>query len=180
MRPSTFWKTYIKNPALFFISFSPSHLEGHDDNNDPRAHICAWGGEFCQVSIFAKSVCQTVGGQFFCFAKIIWMSSPFAKLLELLWYDSMFACWCSFSASSNTFRDAHHQNSKVDSNSLFVWLISHQPAVLFSQNKSATNKQPAVLFSHNKSAPAISHQPNEQAVNSDAPTVYVTLCKKQE
>jgi hypothetical protein len=52
---------------------------------------------------------------------------------------------------------------------LFVWLISHQPAVLFSQNKSATNNQPAVLFSQNKSAPAISHQPNEQAVyiNSD-------------
>jgi hypothetical protein len=33
--------------------------------------------------------------------------------------------------------------------SLFVRLINHQPAVLFSQNKSA---------------PAISHQPNEQAV----------------
>jgi hypothetical protein len=31
--------------------------------------------------------------------------------------------------------------------SLFVRLLSHQPAVLFSQNKSA---------------PAISHQPNEQ------------------
>jgi hypothetical protein len=29
-----------------------------------RAHICAWGGEFCQVSIFAKLVCQTVGGYF--------------------------------------------------------------------------------------------------------------------
>jgi hypothetical protein len=25
------------------------------------------GGEFCQVSIFAKLVCQTVGGQFFLF-----------------------------------------------------------------------------------------------------------------
>jgi hypothetical protein len=42
---------------------------------------------------------------------------------------------------------------------LFVWLISHQPTVLFSHNKSATNNQPAVLFSQNKSAPAISHQP---------------------
>jgi hypothetical protein len=41
---------------------------------------------------------------------------------------------------------------------LFVWLISHQPAVFFSQNK-----QQAVLFSQNKSAPAISHQSNEQA-----------------
>jgi hypothetical protein len=45
---------------------------------------------------------------------------------------------------------------------LFVWLISHQPAVLFSQNKPAISSQPAVLFSHNKSAPATSHQPNEQ------------------
>jgi hypothetical protein len=47
--------------------------------------------------------------------------------------------------------------------SLFVRLISHQPAVLFSQNKSATSNQPAVLFFQNKSAPAISHQPTEQA-----------------
>jgi hypothetical protein len=37
-----------------------------------------------------------------------------------------------------------------------AWLISHQPAVLFSQ--------PTVFFSQNKSAPAISHQPNEQTV----------------
>jgi hypothetical protein len=49
---------------------------------------------------------------------------------------------------------------------LFAWLISHQPAVLFSQNKSATSNQPAVLFSQNKPAPAISHQPNEQAVDN--------------
>jgi hypothetical protein len=48
---------------------------------------------------------------------------------------------------------------------LFVWLISHQPAVRFSQNKPATSNQPAVLFSHNKSAPAINHQPNEQAAS---------------
>jgi hypothetical protein len=46
---------------------------------------------------------------------------------------------------------------------LFVWLISHQPAVPFSQNKPAISNQSAVLFSQNKSAPAISHQPNEQA-----------------
>jgi hypothetical protein len=48
-------------------------------------------------------------------------------------------------------------------NSLFAWLISHQPAVLFSQNKSATSNQPTVLFSQHKSAPATNHQPNEQA-----------------
>jgi hypothetical protein len=38
--------------------------------------------------------------------------------------------------------------------SLFARLISHQPAVLFSQNESATSNQPAVLFSQNKPAPA--------------------------
>jgi hypothetical protein len=30
-----------------------------------RALICAQRGEFCQVSIFAKLVCQTVGDHFF-------------------------------------------------------------------------------------------------------------------
>jgi hypothetical protein len=54
--------------------------------------------------------------------------------------------------------------SGLEASSLFVWLISHQPTVLFSQNKPAISNQPTVLFSHNKSAPAISHQPNEQAV----------------
>jgi hypothetical protein len=49
--------------------------------------------------------------------------------------------------------------------SLFVRLISQQPAILFSQNKPTTSNQPTVLFSQNKSASAISHQPNEQAVS---------------
>jgi hypothetical protein len=44
--------------------------------------------------------------------------------------------------------------------------LSYQPAVLFSQNKLAINNQPTVCFSQNKSAPAISHQPNEQAARS--------------
>jgi hypothetical protein len=47
---------------------------------------------------------------------------------------------------------------------LFAWFISHQPVVLFAHTKSATSNQPAVLFSQNKPAPAIRHQPNEQAV----------------
>jgi hypothetical protein len=42
-------------------------------------------------------------------------------------------------------------------------LSAHQPAALFSQNKSGTSNQLAILFSQNKSAPVISHQPNEQA-----------------
>jgi hypothetical protein len=45
----------------------------------------------------------------------------------------------------------------------FAWFISHQPAVFFSYNKPATSNQPTVLFSQNKPAPAISHQPTEQA-----------------
>jgi hypothetical protein len=52
----------------------------------------------------------------------------------------------------------------MSSRALFVFLISHQPAVLFSQNKLAISNQPAVLFSQSKPALAISHQPNEQAV----------------
>jgi hypothetical protein len=47
---------------------------------------------------------------------------------------------------------------------LLAWLIGHQPAVLFSQNKSTTSNQPTVLFSQTKPAPVVSHQPNEQAV----------------
>jgi hypothetical protein len=39
---------------------------------------------------------------------------------------------------------------------LFVWLISHQLTLLFSQNKPATSNQPVVLFSQNKSASATS------------------------
>jgi hypothetical protein len=65
---------------------------------------------------------------------------------------------------------------------MFVRLLSHQPAVLFSQNKSATSHQPAVLFSQNKSAtsnqpavlffqnkPAISHQADSSIIGAIIP-----------
>jgi hypothetical protein len=58
---------------------------------------------------------------------------------------------------------------------LFVWLISHQPTVLFSQNKPAITNQPAVLFSQNKPVPAISHRPNEQADGLRADVRQVAL-----
>jgi hypothetical protein len=82
--------TYIRNPERNKIMSVPFHLlqnlyqesfsilyffftlpprGKHDGNHDPRAHICAWGGEFYQVSIFTKLVCQTVGGQFFLFCQ---------------------------------------------------------------------------------------------------------------
>jgi hypothetical protein len=44
----------------------------------------------------------------------------------------------------------------------FAWLISHQPTLLFSQNKPVTSNQSVVLFSQNKPTRAISHQPTEQ------------------
>jgi hypothetical protein len=58
---------------------------------------------------------------------------------------------------------------------LFAWLISHQPAVLFSQNKPVSSNQPAVLISQNEPAPAISHQPNEQAVERQLQAVQSLL-----
>jgi hypothetical protein len=39
---------------------------------------------------------------------------------------------------------------------LFVWLISHQPAVFFSHNKPTISNQPTVLISQTTST---SHQP---------------------
>jgi hypothetical protein len=58
---------------------------------------------------------------------------------------------------------------------LFAWLISHQPAVLFSHNKPATSNQPAVPFSQNKPAPAISHQPTEQTVRYSKDLTFCSL-----
>jgi hypothetical protein len=58
---------------------------------------------------------------------------------------------------------SNHTSTLARANGLFVWLIGHQPAVLFSRNKSAIRNQPAVLFSQNKPAPVIIPQPNEQA-----------------
>jgi hypothetical protein len=66
----------------------------------------------------------------------------------------------------NPFCRRSSENSRQKSSALFAWLISHQPAVLFSHNKPATSNQPAVLFSQNKPALAISHQPTEQAADS--------------
>jgi hypothetical protein len=75
-RPFHLLETYIRNLSLFFISFFTLPPRGKRRwQHDTRAHICAWGGEFCQVSIFAKLVCQTVGEQFSRFAKIRWMPS---------------------------------------------------------------------------------------------------------
>jgi hypothetical protein len=45
--------------------------------------------------------------------------------------------------------------------------LAYQPPAssTFLSDQPATRNQPTVFFSQNKSAPAISHQPNEQAAN---------------
>jgi hypothetical protein len=50
--------------------------------------------------------------------------------------------------------------STVVSSTLFAWFINHQPTVLFSQTKPATNNQLAVLFYQNKSASTTSNHTN--------------------
>jgi hypothetical protein len=47
---------------------------------------------------------------------------------------------------------------KSQSNALFAWLISHQPAVFFSQNKPATSNQYSSLRTNQ-------HQPSEPPAN---------------
>jgi hypothetical protein len=86
-------KSYIRNPSLFFFSFSPSHLQGNDDgNHDPRAHICAWGGEFCQVSIFTKLVCQTGWGHFFVLPKLDGCQVDFPNCWSCCYYVCSMPC----------------------------------------------------------------------------------------
>jgi hypothetical protein len=69
----------------------------------------------------------------------------------------------AFHPKENCFLLSDMCDSAAGITSLFARLISHQPAVLFSQNEPATSRnQPAVLFSQNKPAPAISHQPTER------------------
>jgi hypothetical protein len=58
---------------------------------------------------------------------------------------------------------------------------SQQYFSLRTNQPSATSNQPAVLFSQNKSAPGISHQPNEQAGNSEScATQIIFIEQKQE
>jgi hypothetical protein len=79
-----------------------------------------------------------------------------------LWAGGSFANSLHIRKASKCFSN-HFTKAYVKGKKHFAKLISHQPAVLFSQNKPATSNQPAVFFSQNKPAPAISHQPNEQA-----------------
>jgi 5-methylcytosine-specific restriction endonuclease McrA len=55
---------------------------------------------------------------------------------------------------------------------MFAWLISHQPAVLFSQNKPVTNNQPAVLYQ----PPTISQQHFSLRTNQHQPSAKRTGC----
>jgi hypothetical protein len=69
-------ETYIRNPSLFFISFITLPPRGKRRwQHDTRAHICAWGGEFCQVSILPSWFAKLLEGNFSRFVKIRWMPS---------------------------------------------------------------------------------------------------------
>jgi hypothetical protein len=55
----------------------------------------------------------------------------------------------------------HHNILQPGNLALFAWLISHQPAVLFSHNKPATSNQPAVLsLRRNQHQPSAASQLN--------------------
>jgi hypothetical protein len=56
--PFHLFKTCIRNPSLFFISVFPlpPDFTTRDGNRDRRAYIYTWGGEFCEVFMFAKLV----------------------------------------------------------------------------------------------------------------------------
>jgi hypothetical protein len=72
-------KTYIRNPSIFFISFSTLAPKGK----------CRWQPGACMVS-FAMFIflpgwfAKLLEANFSYFAKIRWMPSWFVKLLELL------------------------------------------------------------------------------------------------
>jgi hypothetical protein len=84
---------------------------------------------------------------------------PYARQRKcVLFREWAVSPWCYFEGSTRRTRSTRPPRLPR-----FVWFISHQPAVLFSQNKPAIRNQPAVLFSQNKPAPAISNQTNEQA-----------------
>jgi hypothetical protein len=59
-----------------------------------------------------------------------------------------------------------------NASTMFVWLISHQPTILFSHNKPATINQ-SVIFFHNKSAPATTMR----LVSFSSPFSFVTTIR---
>jgi hypothetical protein len=65
---------------------------------------------------------------------------------------------------------------RQQTSALFIWLIRHQPTVLFSQNKPATSRnQTTILFFQNKSTPA-TNQTNKLQMD---PTTQVLKAAKE-
>jgi hypothetical protein len=58
---------------------------------------------------------------------------------------------------------------------LFAWLISHQPAVLFSHNKPVITNQPAVLLSELTST---SHKPPANRTGCFSPSHHIKYTKR--
>jgi hypothetical protein len=99
------------------------------------------GNDECDINVGLKSKKSTVHAQNDLFCAI-------ARTVRLAYQLS----------ASSTFL-----SEKISSTFLSEKISHQQPAVLFSQKKSATSNQSIVLFSQSKPAPAVSHQPNEQA-----------------
>jgi hypothetical protein len=54
---------------IYLFIHTPTWLGHADANPNQRVYISTWGVEFCQVSIFAKLVCQAIANQFFMFCQ---------------------------------------------------------------------------------------------------------------
>jgi hypothetical protein len=96
-----------------------------------------------------------------------------------MWYERLGLRSCAAALSCQSMPLPQRASDKIPGPqliALFAWLTSHQPTVLFSQNKPATSNQSAVLFSQNKPAPAISHQPTERAACALCPVAAAVAC----
>jgi hypothetical protein len=120
----------------------------------PRFDFSCQGNQACVPGTHgsARQVCVVTG-------------KPGGRTEMLPWWVPLVSLTNRLSTGATGFKAAGPTESAKCpcSLQLFAWLISHQPAVLFSQNKPATSNQPAVLFSQNKPAPTISQQPTERA-----------------
>jgi hypothetical protein len=125
---------------LFAAAHAPPQLDG-DDRRADQPNKGAVRGCLCVES---------------------WTGADGFLSLYDLYHSIFYIDYLSLKMTSiKKFERSHRKLQFSTSAVLFAWLIRHQPAVLFSQNKSATSNQPAVLFSQNKPASAISHQPTE-------------------
>jgi hypothetical protein len=83
-----------------------------------------WGGEFRQVSIFAKLVCQTVGGQFFLFCQDYMDAKLVCQTVVVALTSSSFLAHYNrvrlIKLGCNIYSGIHHAPDASDSNVTLV------------------------------------------------------------